>query len=398
MRENYDQRSRGFKERLLHRGCIVMILFGFMIIISIPVAAATTSIHIVRYANDGTTILDETTVDFRWMEANLPVYGDGITHYYHQGPVFNASITNKWNPEENDPVILTKDYGAVKGTSIKDLCDLVGGMSSTDKNVTLLAPDGFSKAFAYSSVYNPPARAGPVVLTWYRADQGYVDESYSTGMRNVMFADTSTNPWAAHVFGLWDMHEVYPEAFWYYYQPGLPSTTGLSVQNVDRIFIYSNQAPPVAPSAAFTSDRQSGTAPLTVLFTDQSTGTVPLLYFWDFNNDGTVDSTVRNPSFTYTTAGTYTVNLTVSNAAGSDSEIKTNYITINPAPMQPVAAFISDVQSGTAPLLVRFTDQSINTPTSWKWEYRADDGSGQSLDPEPGIRRTRSLPESLISG
>ena len=35
----------------------------------------------------------------------------------------------------------------------------------------------------------------------------------------------------------------------------------------------------------------------------------------------------------YTTAGTYTVNLTVTNGVGSDSEVKTGYITVNPVPV-----------------------------------------------------------------
>jgi PKD repeat protein len=66
-----------------------------------------------------------------------------------------------------------------------------------------------------------------------------------------------------------------------------------------------------------------------VQFTDRSTGTAPLTYAWDFNNDGSTDSTVKSPSFTYKTAGTYTVKLTVTNANGSDSEVKTGYITIS---------------------------------------------------------------------
>lgn len=222
---------------------IVLTFIMLLTLVGPALAASTTSVHVIKYANDGTTILNETTVDFQWMEANLPVYGDGSTHYYHQGPVFNASITDPWNPEENDPAILTKDMGAVKGTDLKDLCDLVGGMSPDDFNVTLKASDGFSKCFAYSSVYSPPARAGPIVLCWYNGGDGYVDESYSDGIRNVMMADTSSNPWGYHVFGLWDMHETYPEAFWYYYQPGQPSTTGLSVRNIDRVLIYSNDAP-----------------------------------------------------------------------------------------------------------------------------------------------------------
>ncbi len=164
-------------------------------------------------------------------------------------------------------------------------------------------------------------------------------------MRNVMFADTTTNPWAANVFGLWDMHETYPEAFWYYYQPGQPSATGLSVQNVDKLFIFSNQAPPVPPSAAFLSDVQSGTAPLTVKFTDQSTGTGPLTYAWDFDNNGITDNTTPSPSYTYATAGTYSVNLTVTDSAGSDSEVKIGYITVNAAPIDEWSITLTGVGS-----------------------------------------------------
>ncbi len=66
----------------------------------------------------------------------------------------------------------------------------------------------------------------------------------------------------------------------------------------------------------------------------------------------------------YTPAGTYTVNLTVTNVAGSNSTVKANYITVSPAPVAPVAAFTSDVQTGTAPLSVQFTDQSTGTASA----------------------------------
>jgi PKD repeat protein len=67
---------------------------------------------------------------------------------------------------------------------------------------------------------------------------------------------------------------------------------------------------PVAPVAAFSSDKQSGYVPLTVQFTDTSTGTAPLTYAWDFDNNGVTDSTLQNPTYTYTDTGTYTANLT----------------------------------------------------------------------------------------
>ncbi|MDD5189205.1 MAG: NosD domain-containing protein, partial [Methanoregula sp.] len=76
-----------------------------------------------------------------------------------------------------------------------------------------------------------------------------------------------------------------------------------------------------APTAAFTSESRTGTAPLTVTFTDQSTGS-PTTWAWDVNNDGSVDYTTQNATHTYTAAGNYTVNLGVTNAGGSDSEVK----------------------------------------------------------------------------
>ncbi|MDI6898430.1 MAG: PKD domain-containing protein [Methanolinea sp.] len=85
------------------------------------------------------------------------------------------------------------------------------------------------------------------------------------------------------------------------------------------------------PTADFTAAPTSGYAPLTVQFTDTSTGN-PAQWQWDVNNDGVVDYTVQNPTHTYSSPGTYSVRLTVSNPGGSDTRIKTGYITVNAPP------------------------------------------------------------------
>jgi len=81
--------------------------------------------------------------------------------------------------------------------------------------------------------------------------------------------------------------------------------------------------------ADFTANITSGTFPLTVKFTDTSTGTEISAWSWDFNNDGTVDSTLQSPEYTFQTAGDYTVNLTITGTGGSDYERKMNYILVN---------------------------------------------------------------------
>lgn len=82
-------------------------------------------------------------------------------------------------------------------------------------------------------------------------------------------------------------------------------------------------AHPHIPVAAFTSDVTTGATPLLVSFTDTSTNS-PTSWLWDFG-DGTT-STERNPTKTYAIAGTYSVSLTATNAAGSAQLIKSNSI------------------------------------------------------------------------
>jgi len=82
-----------------------------------------------------------------------------------------------------------------------------------------------------------------------------------------------------------------------------------------------------APSltADFTATRTSGYYPLAVRFEDTSTG-LPTSWSWTFG-DGTT-STEQNPTHTYTTAGTYTVNLTIGNATGQSSGPVSGVITV----------------------------------------------------------------------
>lgn len=229
-------------KRIRYRTSIICV-FAICLIIH-GAGAASTRIHIQKISSDGKTVIAEKEVDFQWMESNLPVYGDGVTHYYHQGPVFIDNPDQakeeslRWNPAE-DTNVQEKDMGAVKGTAVKDLADLVGGMEPGD-TVTIRASDGFTKTFAYKNIYQPPDRQGPMVITWYREGEGYVPD-YRTGMRLIFFADTSSNPWGIHAFGNCDWHESTDPYYYYYYIQGgerYPTTTGLSVQMVSSLTIH----------------------------------------------------------------------------------------------------------------------------------------------------------------
>ncbi len=193
-------------------------------------AEPTTDVRVVKYASDGTTVLNEMTVAYDWMETNLPVYGDGVTHYFHQGPIFD-SPPGPWDENETAN---HKDKGAVKGTDVRDLCDLVGGMSAGDE-IKIRASDGFSKRFGYENVYDPPSGQGPIVLCWYK-DGTYVPD-YDDGMQIVFFADD-------HIFGNRDMYECMASEYRYNYSSEYPSANGLSVRYISDIVVYSTIAPP----------------------------------------------------------------------------------------------------------------------------------------------------------
>ena len=83
-------------------------------------------------------------------------------------------------------------------------------------------------------------------------------------------------------------------------------------------------SPPVcpAPAAGFTVT----TISLTANFTNTSVTTGATSWSWDFGEGGT--SSLQNPSYTYSTSGTYTVALTAANSYGSYIKTKIDYITV----------------------------------------------------------------------
>ncbi len=97
----------------------------------------------------------------------------------------------------------------------------------------------------------------------------------------------------------------------------------------------------------------------TIVYTDQSAG-LPITWHWDFDNSSAT-STLQNPSYTYTTSGTYNVCLKVTNQNGSDSICKPVIVDI-----PPVANFGFD-DSGS-PTIV-FSDSSTGPPTTWFWDF-----------------------------
>src|ERR1043165_267114 len=99
-----------------------------------------------------------------------------------------------------------------------------------------------------------------------------------------------------------------------------------------------------SPVARFGATPLSACSPAVVQFTDSSTNT-PTSWSWNLGNGTT--STLQNPSTIYSTPGTYTVTLTVTNDSGSDTKTFTNFITILPAPTAVFSATDTTIGCGS---------------------------------------------------
>ncbi|WP_062399516.1 hypothetical protein [Methanogenium cariaci] len=161
---------------MVSRICRFSLLCIFLIglVILPPVMATTEIVTVARYAPGSSEPACEESFTIAWMEKNLPVMGDGTTHYYLQGPVFDES-EDPWNPDEDINCYPNKDMGALRGgTNVVDLCDQVGGAHRGGDVILIRSGDGFRKSFPYANVYTPPSRQA----RWYLPGNG-------TGRRRV---------------------------------------------------------------------------------------------------------------------------------------------------------------------------------------------------------------------
>jgi gliding motility-associated-like protein len=121
------------------------------------------------------------------------------------------------------------------------------------------------------------------------------------------------------------------------------------------------------PLASFSATPTAGCSPLLVGFYDQSTGG-PTAWAWDFGNGST--STVQNPTSLFFAPGTYNIKLTVTNANGTNTLVRSQYITVYET---PTVDFGGQPRTGCFPVRVQFNDLSTagagNTNTGWLWDF-----------------------------
>lgn len=123
-----------------------------------------------------------------------------------------------------------------------------------------------------------------------------------------------------------------------------------------------------------------------VTFSDSSDNS-PSMWVWTFEGGSPSSYLGQNPPpVTYDSVGFFTVTLVVSNSAGTDSMIRSDYIHVLPVNDNPPVADFYATQT-TLPVggSTDFVDLSDETPTSWRWTFEGGTPSSSALQNPTGI-------------
>ena len=151
-----------------------------------------------------------------------------------------------------------------------------------------------------------------------------------------------------------------------------------------------------SPSVGFTPLGLGCTVPLTLSFQNNSDSGSEYNYEWDFGN-GNTSSDETPPDQTYSSAGTYSISLSVVNTDNSCSSVYEEDITISN--YQADFSFPATVCVGD---LVEFTDNSTAGANQWDWNFGGQ-GSSNEQDPSftfaaPGTYTIQMASDNTNSG
>ena len=268
---------------------------------------------------------------------NYTSHNGGV--FYHMGDLGNSSwvqlpkfsnVTSNYTVSTNSLLagknVTFVDYSINQTTELLDFGD--GSPTSSTANVThtYTTPGIYTANLTVTNDVSSDSMLQTIAVIQPAIPVASFTSNSTIGFRplNIAFTDTSTGfptSWS------WDFGDgntsTSQNPVHEYSNVGNYSVT-LTVAN-DKGSNYTQKvnyitALPQPPSSNFSSNITSGNIPLTIKFNDTSTGS-PTSWNWDFGDGYT--STEQNPTHTYSSAGNYSVNLTVSNANGTASKTAT---------------------------------------------------------------------------
>ena len=184
------------------------------------------------------------------------------------------------------------------GSGTIPLSDIISDVGNGDSTYLKFATPITVNGDFYVEFITPPAAAGDTIVLF----QGDADAGDDYGFCRY------TGTWYSYfnLYGSSFNHAIYPH-------------------------LCSNGAPQVD----FEADQTTVSVGSTVNFSDLSVCN-PASWTWTFDGGTPPSANTQNPSVVYNTLGTFDVTLNASNAQGSNSEMKTNYIRVLPAPVSIV--------------------------------------------------------------
>lgn len=328
------------------------------------------------------------------ISTSLTSYQDTVSTtgtYYYRVRAINTSLLlqSPWSGTEEVTIALTAEfYGVPLSIDVGDIVsffdqstptgvilswewDFGDGGTSTLQNpdhvyttsgsyaVTLTVYNGLDSDMEIKPLYITVAASG---IADFSADPTQGDANLFVQFTDLSIGDPISWDWD---FGDGSPHATTKNPVHVYTIAGLHDVTlsisdGINPSTVTKVDYIE-----VEMVADFLIQNASGAADLIVQFTDITLGT-PTSWYWDFG-DGQ-HSTEQNPSHIYIYPGHYTVSLTAYNAEKTDTEIKTDVISV-----YTHADFMGSPRTGYSTLITQFVDKSTGFPTSWYWDF--GDGS-----------------------
>jgi PKD repeat protein len=290
------------------------------------------------------------TVPFAVTFTNTSQTGAGIT--------YNWSFGNGQTSTSQNPAAVTYNTAGTFPVTLVVTDGNTGCTNSIIQNIVVSN---------YSATFNAPAQGcvGSAVSFTDMSTVGANSWSWDFGDGQT---STSQNP--SNIYGA----------------PGTYNVTLTSQNTVSGCSSTFNQSITInpLPIPTFSANTLTGCAPLNVTFTNSSgAGT----FVWDFGNGITFNG-ANPPVQTYTTNSSFSVSLTMTNAAGcSNTTTINNYINVS----APTVQFSMDVYNGCEPLTVQFSESStspnpIGDPiVSWLWDFGDGSPITNAQSPPPHV-------------
>ncbi|MBN1339441.1 MAG: PKD domain-containing protein [Bacteroidales bacterium] len=237
--------------------------------------------------------------------ANAPIY----VHFYDTSEILYTQVASwKWDfnndgvvdSQVQNPSWTYQEPGLYSVTLM--IFDVTGLFSDTLTKLNCVTATEFYPGFLADQKY------GKIPLTVH-----FEDTSMSS------FTQIDSWQWDLDGDNIIDSEEQNP--VWLYENTGV-YTVSLIITDTSGLLTdtakYLNYIDACRLKATFNAYPVSGEAPLTVNFTDLSQVEFTKIgtWEWDFNNDGTIDSELQDPLFTYNGAGIWSVALTITDTSG----------------------------------------------------------------------------------